>query len=190
MFISELVSFYSLLENRQPLILDPTSHIPYLTQNRHVIGRFLCKDVPQSSLVKWWLHSSIYGTRALVHSSWCGMRCRGLWQMILVSSMMFNPESLHTSPQVDTFLRDNLDWMSRASHWAKFTATASIGVVHRGHMKESMNLLHPYLPQGGVSAHPYSEGGALYALGLIHSNKGSDGNAAVSPRVTPLRAMD
>lgn len=81
---------------------------------------------------------------------------------------------------MDTFLRDNLDWMSRASNWAKFTATASIGVVHRGHMKESMNLLQPYLPQGGVSAQPYSEGGALYALGLIHSNKGSDGNAAVS----------
>ncbi|CAB1113322.1 unnamed protein product [Ectocarpus sp. CCAP 1310/34] len=80
---------------------------------------------------------------------------------------------------VDTFLRDNLDWMGRASNWAKFTATASIGVVHRGHMKESMNLLQPYLPQGGVSALPYSEGGALYALGLIHSNKGSDGNAQV-----------
>lgn len=81
--------------------------------------------------------------------------------------------------QVDTFLRDNLDWMGRASNWAKFTATASIGVVHRGHMKESMSLLLPYLPQGGVSALPYSEGGALYALGLIHSNKGSDGNAEV-----------
>ncbi|CAM9543493.1 unnamed protein product [Ectocarpus sp. 6 AP-2014] len=80
---------------------------------------------------------------------------------------------------VDTFLRDNLDWMGRASNWAKFTATASIGVVHRGHMKESMSLLQPYLPQGGVSALPYSEGGALYALGLIHSNKGSDGNAQV-----------
>lgn len=69
--------------------------------------------------------------------------------------------------------------MGRASNWAKFTATASIGVVHRGHMKESMSLLQPYLPQGGVSALPYSEGGALYALGLIHSNKGSDGNAQV-----------
>eukprot|EP00903_Cladosiphon_okamuranus_P016673 g15374.t1 len=85
---------------------------------------------------------------------------------------------------VDTFLRDNLDWMGRASNWAKFTATASIGVVHRGHMKESMSLLQPYLPQGGVSALPYSEGGALFALGLIHSNKGSDGNAQV---ITYLR---
>lgn len=32
----------------------------------------------------------------------------------------------------------------------------------------------PYLPQNGAvgSASPYSEGGALYALGLIHANHG------------------
>ncbi|CAN0343295.1 unnamed protein product, partial [Phaeothamnion confervicola] len=72
---------------------------------------------------------------------------------------------------VDAFLRENLDWMGRAASWAKFTATASIGVVHKGHVKESMPLLQPYLPQGGVSASPYSEGGALYALGLIHAGE-------------------
>ena len=92
---------------------------------------------------------------------------------------MLLPSTRPVQAQVDTFLRDNLEWMGRASNWAKFTATASIGVVHRGHMKESMNLLQPYLPQGGVSTLPYSEGGALYALGLIHSSKGSDGNAEV-----------
>lgn len=32
----------------------------------------------------------------------------------------------------------------------------------------------PYLPQGGTGGggSPYSEGGALYALGLIHANHG------------------
>jgi 26S proteasome regulatory subunit N2 len=32
----------------------------------------------------------------------------------------------------------------------------------------------PYLPQGGAAGggSPYSEGGALYALGLIHANHG------------------
>lgn len=32
----------------------------------------------------------------------------------------------------------------------------------------------PYLPQGaaGGGGSPYSEGGALYALGLIHANHG------------------
>lgn len=113
---------------------------------------------------------------------------------------------MNAGTTTDTFLRENLEWLGRASHWAKFTATASIGVVHKGHVKESMNLLQvvpappsspspmsgaqqltvvwlwwcggqPYLPQGGVSASPYSEAGALYALGLIHASKGGAGNA-------------
>lgn len=83
---------------------------------------------------------------------------------------------MNAGTTTDTFLRENLDWLGRASNWAKFTATASIGVVHKGHVKESMNLLQPYLPQGGVSSSPYSEGGALYALGLIHASKGGAGN--------------
>jgi 26S proteasome regulatory subunit N2 len=32
----------------------------------------------------------------------------------------------------DTFLRENLDWLGKANNWAKFTAVASIGVVHKG----------------------------------------------------------
>jgi 26S proteasome regulatory subunit N2 len=51
-------------------------------------------------------------------------------------------------------------------------------MVHKGHVHESMNLLRPYLPQGGESSSPYSEAGALYALGLIHANKGGDGDSA------------
>lgn len=83
---------------------------------------------------------------------------------------------MNAGTTTDTFLRENLEWLGRASNWAKFTATASIGVVHKGHVKESMNLLQPYLPQGGISSSPYSEGGALYALGLIHASKGGAGN--------------
>ncbi|TMW67451.1 hypothetical protein Poli38472_011071 [Pythium oligandrum] len=78
----------------------------------------------------------------------------------------------------DTFLRENLEWLGKATNWAKFTATASLGVVHKGHVRESMNLLAPYLPQGGVSPSPYSEGGALYAMGLIHANKGFTGQSS------------
>lgn len=86
---------------------------------------------------------------------------------------------MNAGTTTDTFLRENLEWLGRASHWAKFTATASLGVVHKGHVKESMNLLQPYLPQGGISASPYSEAGALYALGLIHASKGGAGNQEV-----------
>lgn len=30
--------------------------------------------------------------------------------------------------------------------------------------------MRPYLPREGMSSSPYSEGGALYALGLMYSN--------------------
>ena len=32
----------------------------------------------------------------------------------------------------------------------------------------------PYLPRNGASGSPYSEGGALYALGLTYANHGHD----------------
>jgi 26S proteasome regulatory subunit N2 len=38
---------------------------------------------------------------------------------------------MHAGTTVDTFLRDNLDWLSRAANWAKFSATAGLGVIHR-----------------------------------------------------------
>merc|ERR1711871_1794527 len=77
-------------------------------------------------------------------------------------------------------LRNNLEWMGKANNWTKFTAVAGIGVVHKGHIMESMNLLEPYLPKGGASASPFSEGGALFALGLIHANKGNSGTDALT----------
>ena len=85
---------------------------------------------------------------------------------------------MNSGTTMDNFLRDNLDWLGKASNWAKFSAVASIGVVHKGHINESMNLLQPYLPRGGMSTSPYSESGALYALGLIHFNKGGSGDSA------------
>lgn len=111
---------------------------------------------------------------------------------------------MHAGTTVDTFLRENLvsqillcpgyfilcfsmfcylslcipeiqDWLSRATNWAKFSATAGLGVIHRGHLQQGRSLMAPYLPQGGAAGgggSPYSEGGALYALGLIHANHG------------------
>jgi 26S proteasome regulatory subunit N2 len=64
-------------------------------------------------------------------------------------------------------------WLSRATNWAKFSATAGLGVIHKGHLKEGRSLLAPYLPTGtGASSSAFSEGGALYGLGIIHANHG------------------
>jgi 26S proteasome regulatory subunit N2 len=91
---------------------------------------------------------------------------------------------MYSGTTVDVFLRENLDWLGKASNWNKFTAVASIGVVHKGHIHESMNLLQPYLPQVGQSASPYSEAGALYALGMIHANKGGSGDSTTITYLT------
>jgi hypothetical protein len=63
---------------------------------------------------------------------------------------------MNAGTTTDTFLRENLEWLGRASNWAKFTATASLGVVHKGHVKESMNILQvrDQLPSDLPSAHP------------------------------------
>lgn len=83
---------------------------------------------------------------------------------------------MHYGTTSDTFLRENLEWLGRAVNWAKFTATASLGVIHHGHEKDALHLLAPYLPKGQASTSSptagFTEGGALYALGLIYANHG------------------
>ncbi|KAL0322669.1 UNVERIFIED_CONTAM: 26S proteasome non-ATPase regulatory subunitA [Sesamum angustifolium] len=90
------------------------------------------------------------------------------------SATIYANAIMHAGTTVDTFLRENLDWLSRATNWAKFSATAGLGVIHGGHLQQGRSLMAPYLPQGGAGGggSPYSEGGALYALGLIHANHG------------------
>eukprot|EP00934_Nitzschia_sp_Nitz4_P003634 Nitzschia sp. Nitz4//scaffold3_size479765//185174//188503//NITZ4_000076-RA/size479765-processed-gene-1.443-mRNA-1//-1//CDS//3329550686//3624//frame0 len=101
---------------------------------------------------------------------------------------------LYAGTTDDSFVREQIDWMKKSTNWAKFSATASLGVVHAGHVTAAMERLKPYLPpnpdgganegdaEGGNDAgnHTvspnggYAEGGALYALGLVHgSHSGS-----------------
>ncbi|CAD7970625.1 unnamed protein product [Amoebophrya sp. A25] len=93
---------------------------------------------------------------------------------VLHSGHMFMHAFMQAGTSSDIFLRQNLDWMSKAVMWAKFATTASLGVVHRGHIKESRNILSAYLPREGQQAGQggsfYAEGGALFAMGLVHGN--------------------
>ncbi|ETW39578.1 hypothetical protein PFNF135_05608 [Plasmodium falciparum NF135/5.C10] len=90
---------------------------------------------------------------------------------------------MQTGTTCDVFLRSNIEWLSKAINWAKFSATASLGVVYKGHVNESFMVLSTHLPYNDVSTEianninvglapsgVYSEGGSLYALGLIHAN--------------------
>ncbi|CAH8492974.1 unnamed protein product [Schistosoma rodhaini] len=81
---------------------------------------------------------------------------------------------MHCGTTSDQFLRDHLNWLGKAVNWAKFTATATLGVIHKGHEKEALRLMSAYLPKdaSGSSGSVYTEGGGLFALGLIHANHG------------------
>lgn len=75
----------------------------------------------------------------------------------------------------DVFFHDNLEWLGKAVNWSKFTATAALGVIHKGNLSKGKTLLAPYLPRDSVVAgSAYSEGGSLYALGLIYANHGTN----------------
>jgi 26S proteasome regulatory subunit N2 len=85
---------------------------------------------------------------------------------------------MHSGTTSDLFLRENLEWLGQASNWSKFSATAALGVINKGYFENGMLILGPYLPAegGGGSTVPgadFSEGGALYALGLINAGYGS-----------------
>ena len=57
------------------------------------------------------------------------------------------------------------------------SATAGLGVIHRGQLQQGQALMGPYLPRAGGApsgGSAYSQGGALYALGLIYANHGHD----------------
>lgn len=84
---------------------------------------------------------------------------------------------MHAGTTSDIFLRENLEWLGLASNWSKFSATAGLGVIHKGYFEQGQTILGPYLPQSGgesnIQGAAYSEGGALYALGLINASCGS-----------------
>jgi 26S proteasome regulatory subunit N2 len=95
------------------------------------------------------------------------------------SALIFANSIAHGGTAIDTFLRENLDWLARATAWAKFSATSCLGVIHSRHTSAALILLSPYLPTvagsgGATSASAFSEGGALYALGLIAATGGDD----------------
>ncbi|GAA5864300.1 hypothetical protein JCM3774_002744 [Rhodotorula dairenensis] len=86
----------------------------------------------------------------------------------------------HAGTTSDLFLRENLDFLGKASNWSKFTTTAALGVIHKGNLAQGKAILEPYLPPAdgsggrGPSGSVYSEGGSLYALGLVNANHGKE----------------
>lgn len=99
---------------------------------------------------------------------------------VLHNAVVMTHGIMNCGTTMDGFWRDNLEWFGQAANWGLFSAVASIGTIHQGHTNEAMNVLQPYLPDPArVSQSAFMEGGGLYALGLIHANKGQLGGGEV-----------
>lgn len=93
---------------------------------------------------------------------------------IFHTAVTFANAFMYSGTTIDTFFRENLEWLGKAVNWSKFTATAALGVIHRGNLSNGQKLLEPYLPRdGNPSGSAYSQGGSLFALGLIYTNHGT-----------------
>jgi 26S proteasome regulatory subunit N2 len=47
------------------------------------------------------------------------------------TAVTFANAMMNAGTTSDRFLRDDLGWLARATNWAKFSATASLGVIHK-----------------------------------------------------------
>lgn len=80
---------------------------------------------------------------------------------------------MHVGTADNSFIRQNLPWLGKAQNWAKFTATASLGVINKGNIVDGKKVMGPYLPESRAASR-YIKGGSLYGLGLIYAGFGSD----------------
>lgn len=80
---------------------------------------------------------------------------------------------MHAGTADNSFIKNNLPWLGKAQNWAKFTATASLGVINKGNLIDGKKVMNPYLP-GSRASSRYIKGGSLYGLGLIYAGHGSD----------------
>lgn len=55
------------------------------------------------------------------------------------SAVTFANAFMQAGTTSDEFLRQNLDWLSRATNWSKFSATAALGVIHKVNKSNKAN---------------------------------------------------
>lgn len=89
---------------------------------------------------------------------------------IFHSAITFANSFMHAGTSDDSFLRKNLEWLGQATSWVKFSATAGLGVIHKGNLFQGKKVLKPYFPESSSSIHTKS--GSLFALGLIFLDHG------------------
>nr|BCT87209.1 putative subunit of 26S proteasome [Ogataea minuta] len=91
---------------------------------------------------------------------------------IFHSAVTFQNAFMHAGTTDDSFFRSNLEWLGKANNWSKFSATAALGVIHKGNLSQGRSVLQPYLP--GSTPSPYTNGGSLFGLGFIYAGHGAE----------------
>lgn len=91
---------------------------------------------------------------------------------IFHNAVTFANAFMHAGTTDDSFIRINLEWLGKATNWSKFSATAALGVIHKGNLSKGRDILSPYLP--GTTGSPHTKGGSLFALGLIYAGHGRE----------------
>lgn len=92
---------------------------------------------------------------------------------IFHSAVTFENAFLHAGTTSDSFFRTDLEWLGKATNWTKFSATAALGVIHQGNLTQARRILNPYFP-GTPHGSCYTQGGSLYALGIIFAGHGRE----------------
>ncbi|KAI3679363.1 hypothetical protein L2E82_51412 [Cichorium intybus] len=82
------------------------------------------------------------------------------------SASIYANALMYAGTAMDGFLTQYPGWVGRATHWAEFSSTAGLGVIHRGNSEQVPNLRE--LAGYGLAGNPYTQGGALYAFGFLH----------------------
>lgn len=72
--------------------------------------------------------------------------------LVMILGLEFNlPHVRYAGTTSDVFLRNNIDWLGQANHYARFKTNACLDVVHKGHTQDSLSSTKkfpdPYLPK-------------------------------------------
>ena len=143
-------------------------------KKRYASVRSILRGTTTIQLTLEFLFRNSHSDKAILHKVRDSLEARN---SIFHTAVTFANAFMNAGTTIDSFFRENLEWLGKAVNWSKFTATAALGVIHRGNIGQGQKLLEPYLPkEGGQAASQgsvYSQGGSLFALGLIYTNHGT-----------------
>lgn len=92
------------------------------------------------------------------------------------TAVIFCNSILNAGTSNDQFIKDNIDWAQKSQLWQRFSSLASLGMVHQGQPEQAKQVFATHLPKaasaanapGAATPNYYSNGGALYGIGLMH----------------------